>query len=310
MNNNINLNLYKYFFEVAKYNSFTKAAEALMISQPSLSYSIKTLENQLGKKLFTRNKNKIFLTEDGKTIYDKLKKIFDIFNSIVIDNENISGKVILGVRSAYAYRILPFYINELNKIYPELEIEFVIAPSKELMRMFVNKEIDLLIDEYELEDDYVSNLIYADDTIFFTTLSNYKNLKNKIIDVDYLEKNPICIIKRNRISNEIKEKFPSFNYLIIQSTSLMLNKMKNNNLIGISPKAVIVEELQNSTLIKLESNIELPKSKLFISYIKRLENNKIKVVFDFFKEHNYYQLINKENNIDSKSEWKLDFIWS
>ena len=44
MNLNINLNLYKYFYEVAKYNSYTKAAESLMISQPSLSYSIKVLE--------------------------------------------------------------------------------------------------------------------------------------------------------------------------------------------------------------------------------------------------------------------------
>ncbi|MBQ8472459.1 MAG: LysR family transcriptional regulator [Bacilli bacterium] len=300
MNTNINLNLYKYFYEVAKYNSFTKAAESLMISQPSLSYSIKTLENQLGKKLFTRNKNKILLTEDGKIIYDKLKSIFDIFNSIILDNENISGKVILGVRSAVSNKMLPFYISELNKIYPELEIEFVIAPSKELMKKLVNKEIDLLIDEYQLDGDYVSNLIYADDTIFFTTISTYKNSKSKVIDIDYLKKNPICIIKRNRISNEIQKKYPSFNYLTIQSTPLMLNKMKDNNLIGISPKAVIEEELENGSLIKLESSIELPKSKLFISYIKRLENNKIKVVVDFIKEHNYYQLLKKGNIINDE----------
>ena len=50
MNLNINLNLYKYFYEVAKYNSYTKAAESLLISQPSLSYSIKVLETQLEKK--------------------------------------------------------------------------------------------------------------------------------------------------------------------------------------------------------------------------------------------------------------------
>lgn len=302
MNTNINLNLYKYFYEVAKYNSFTKAAESLMISQPSLSYSIKTLENQLGKKLFTRKQNKIFLTEEGKNIYNRLKEIFDMFNSIVTDNENLSGKVILGTRSAYANRMLPFYINELNKIYPELEIEFITAPSKELMKMFVNKEIDLLIDEYELEGEYTSNLIYADDTIFFTIASNYENFKNKVIDINYLEKNPVCIVKRNRISNEIKEKYPSFNYLIIQSTPLMLNKMKDSNLIGISPKAVIAEELKSGSLIKLESNIELPKSKLFISYIKRLENNKIRVLINFYKEHNYYQLVNKGNNINEKVE--------
>ena len=58
---NINLNLYKYFYEVAKHDSFTKAAEELMISQPSLSYSVKVLEEQLDYKLFNRNKGKILL---------------------------------------------------------------------------------------------------------------------------------------------------------------------------------------------------------------------------------------------------------
>ena len=70
---NINLNLYKYFYEVAKYNSYTKAANALMISQPSLSYSVKVLENQLNTKLFTKNNNKIQLTESGKKYMNDYK---------------------------------------------------------------------------------------------------------------------------------------------------------------------------------------------------------------------------------------------
>ena len=136
-------------------------------------------------------------------------------------------------------------------------------------------------------------MIFEDDTIFFTTLSNSKNQE---IDIDYLKKKTICIIKRNRISNEIKEKFPFFNYLVIQSTPLMLKKMKDSNLIGISPKAIIEEELENGSLIKLEIDLDLPKSKLFISYIKRLDNNKIRVVVDFFKEHSFYKLVSNSKD--------------
>ena len=66
--NNINLNLYKYFFQVAKYESYTKAAQELMISQPSLSYSIKVLEEQLGIKLFKKEKNHVLLTNEGRNI--------------------------------------------------------------------------------------------------------------------------------------------------------------------------------------------------------------------------------------------------
>lgn len=68
---NINLNLYKYFFEVAKRLSYTKAAESLMVSQPSLSYSIKVLEEQLNQKLFRKENNKIILTDYGNMLYEK-----------------------------------------------------------------------------------------------------------------------------------------------------------------------------------------------------------------------------------------------
>ncbi len=147
--NNINLNLYRYFLEVAKYESFSKAANSLMISQPSLSYSIKVLEEQLNKQLFIRNNHKISLTNDGLEIFNKLKNIFAELDSIT-NNNLLSGKVILGVRSAYASYILPFYINELNKIYPDLKIEFFIAKSNNLLKMLNNQEIDIMIDEVVL----------------------------------------------------------------------------------------------------------------------------------------------------------------
>lgn len=58
MNFNFDLNLYKVFYMVAKNNSFSKAAEELLVTQPSVSYSIKQLEERLEIKLFQRNQKK------------------------------------------------------------------------------------------------------------------------------------------------------------------------------------------------------------------------------------------------------------
>ena len=146
MNLNINLNLYKYFYEVAKYNSYTKAAESLMISQPSLSYSIKVLETQLEKKLFVRENNKIKLTNDGENLYNRLDQIFKQFED-TNENDDYKGKVTLGVRSAYAFKVLPFYIYEFSKLHPNLEIDFIIGRSEKLLSLLENKQIDILIDE-------------------------------------------------------------------------------------------------------------------------------------------------------------------
>lgn len=284
---NINLNLYKYFYEVAKYNSYTKAASALMISQPSLSYSIKVLENQLGKKLFVRHNNKINLTEDGAIIFKKLTVIFEQLNEISCDNEKINGKLILGVRSAYANRVLPFYINEINKIYPDLEIEFIIATSNKLLNFLNDKVIDILIDEYELNDNYNSILHYEDKMVFFTTKENYNTIKGIKFDEQYLTNNKVCIVKRNNITKEVVDRYPSFNYLFYQSTPLMLAKIYSDNLIGISPLSVIREELISGKLVEIKSEVSLPKAVMYISYKKRLENKKIRAVVNFFNEHNF-----------------------
>ena len=69
---NINLELYKVFYYVAKNESITRAANELAISQPAISKSIKTLENQINTSLFVRKRDGVTLTEAGETIYKKI----------------------------------------------------------------------------------------------------------------------------------------------------------------------------------------------------------------------------------------------
>ena len=194
MNLNINLNLYKYFYEVAKYNSYTKAAESLMISQPSLSYSIKVLETQLEKKLFIRENNKIKLTDEGEDLYNRLDAIFKQFEE-VNNEDDYRGKITLGVRSAYAFRILPNYINELNKIHPNLEIDYIIGKSEKLLSLLENKQIDILIDEQKVDTEgYKSVLQAKNKVILFTTKEKAKRIKSDVITLDYLNDKKIGIV--------------------------------------------------------------------------------------------------------------------
>ena len=67
---NVNLELYKYFYVVAKNKNMTKASEELFISQPALSQSIKKLEEQLNCTLFFRNNKGMELTKEGEALFD------------------------------------------------------------------------------------------------------------------------------------------------------------------------------------------------------------------------------------------------
>ena len=285
MNLNINLNLYKYFYEVAKYNSYTKAAESLMISQPSLSYSIKVLETQLEKKLFSRENNKIKLTDDGENLYNRLDTIFKQFEE-VNDNDDYTGKITLGVRSAYAFKVLPFYINEFNKIHPNLEIDFIIGTSERLLTLLENKKIDVLIDEQKIDEDgYKSILQTQNKVLLITTKEKAKKIKEDVITLDYLRDKKIEIVKKNYITKEIKTMYTDLNYDEVLSTPLMLINLEKNNSFGLSPEAVIKKELDSGDIVKLETDFMIPDANVYLSYIKRLENKNLRCIIDFFIEH-------------------------
>ena len=278
--NNMNMNLLKYFYYVAKYNSYTKAAEELLISQPSLSYSIKVLENQLDKKLFVRGKN-LELTPYGIYLFNEVEKMMIIFDDLTRENE-VKGKITIGIRPQYQSKIFPYYFNELSKIYPDLKIEYYQAKSELLEKALLNNEIDLLIDEYEFDGAYESFVQLDDDMIIIS------HNKNVILD-DYFKNNKVCIVDANKISRDIMKKY-DFNFIGFQSTPLMINHMKENNLIGFSPRSVVKEYLDKKELFEIKNKLNLPNAKMYITYNKKLKNKTILAVCDFFREHSFYDL--------------------
>ena len=292
MNLNINLNLYKYFYEVAKYNSYTKAAESLLISQPSLSYSIKVLETQLEKKLFIRDNNKIKLTKDGEELFNMIDNIIKQYGSSS-NEDDVKGSLTLGVRSAYAARVLPFYINEFNKIHPNLEINYKIDSSERLLNLLNNKQIDILIDEQRIDNDEVKSILYVSNkTILYCSKDNASKYK-KTLSLDDLKKEKICLCETNINTNRIMDKYPELNYDLCLSTPLMLVKIEEGDLLGISPKAIIEKELKLGIIKEIKTSIVIPTADMYISYIKRLENNNIRCFIDFFLEH-YKKRANEE----------------
>ena len=280
--NNINMNLLKYFYYVAKYNSYTKAAEELLISQPSLSYSIKVLENQIDKQLFIRGK-KLELTTYGKYLYDEVEKMMKIFDDMM-NEDDIKGTVTIGIRLQYSNKILPKYISELSKIYPNLNIEYYEGRSNQLEKALKNNEIDLLIDEYEYDGIYESFIQLDDELVLISTKPN--------LTVDLNNNNyKIGIVKRNKITNEVYKKYPDIDFIEFQSTPMMLEYMnENEDVLCINPRSVVNDLLHDNKLYEVKNNFDLPHAYMYITYNKKIKNKNILAVCDFFKEHSFYEL--------------------
>ena len=97
---NVNLNLYRIFCKVAQSKIYSEAAEKLDLSVANISTQITNLEEQLGLKLFNREKKGVTLTEDGKELYEIVNKSissFDFVEKLAKDKNNISsGNIKIG----------------------------------------------------------------------------------------------------------------------------------------------------------------------------------------------------------------------
>ena len=106
LKSNVNLNLYKVFYEVCKYGSFSKAAEFTYTTQSSISKSIRKLEDALGSELFFRKSSGIELTPKGKELLYYVEKSYGNLitaERIILENENLErGKLSIGLPSYIA----------------------------------------------------------------------------------------------------------------------------------------------------------------------------------------------------------------
>jgi len=123
-----NLEYYKVFYYVASYRSLTAAADALAISQPAVSQSVKQLETTLGTKLFTRASRGVRLTQEGELLFGYVAKGYE---QIELGEQKLKqmlnldlGEIHIGASDmTLQFYLLPF-LERFHEKYPEIKVVF------------------------------------------------------------------------------------------------------------------------------------------------------------------------------------------
>ncbi|GLC83318.1 LysR family transcriptional regulator [Lacrimispora brassicae] len=160
----------KYVYEVYKAKSFSKAAEKLFISQPSLSLTIKKIENGIGSQLFDRSTTPIQLTDCGEEYIRCTEKIMDIeygFEMYLNDLNHLrTGRLAIGAGNFFASYILPTLITKFKALYPRVVINLVEADTAHLEKQLYSGDLDLIIDNYTFNEAlYKKQFFYREQMI-------------------------------------------------------------------------------------------------------------------------------------------------
>ncbi len=121
------LRVLNYFLAIAREESFTKAANMLHVTQPTLSRQIADLEQELGVKLFIRSNHHIILTEDGMILKRRAQEILSLVDKTKQDflqkDETLSGTISIGSGEFRSTKYLAKIIEEFHKKYPNVKYE-------------------------------------------------------------------------------------------------------------------------------------------------------------------------------------------
>lgn len=140
------LNHLRYFYEVAKAGSFTKAARDLHISQSSLSKAVALLEEAEGVRLFERSKTGVALTTLGAEVYKRSEEIFrtlqEIENTCRGKKEVVEGRLRFGASDHVTNYLLIQIVCDLQKIYPKLVPSISAAAPSDIIAGLLTNEIE------------------------------------------------------------------------------------------------------------------------------------------------------------------------
>ena len=155
----------EYVYAVYKEKSFSKAAEKLFISQPSLSANVKREEQCVGYPIFDRSTKPLGLTEPGRKYIETVEKILMMQNefSEYIDDlgELKTGKLVLGGSSLYSSWVIPPLMGEFSKRYPQVKLELIEETTANLQKMLQGGEVDLVLDNCEMDEEIFGRQFYC-----------------------------------------------------------------------------------------------------------------------------------------------------
>jgi len=141
----------KVFHTVARLLNFTKAADALHMTQPAVTFQIRQLEEYFNTRLFDRTHNRVSLTEAGNRVYGFADRIFELYdemeNNIRELTGDVSGVVTLGASTTIAEYMLPFLLGDFKSQNPEVNIRLKVSNTEGIVSMVENNIIDLGIVE-------------------------------------------------------------------------------------------------------------------------------------------------------------------
>lgn len=270
-----NLEYYKVFYYVGKYNSITAAAKELSISQPAVSQSIHQLESLLGCTLFQRTSKGMKLTSEGSLLYRYIKKGYE---QIDLGEQRLShllhldaGEVRIGASDMTLRFFLLPYLEKFHELYPGIKVTVTNGPTPETLSYLKEDRIDFGVVSSPFEEsDTLSFFPVSEIQDTFVAGRKFIQYKNRTLDFSDLSAMPLIFLEGKTSTTEYIHSFLEKNGISIHpefelATSDMIVQFALRSLgVGCVVKDFARDSLESGILFELRFNKMIPKRKICV----------------------------------------------
>ena len=293
---NINFELYKVFYYVAKNKNLSKAANELFISQPAVTQAIKKLEEEIGFKLFYRTKSGMNLTKDGEVLYNFLKRPIEALNSgkkhLIDEVNNNSMTIRIGSGTTLIKHTLLPILKSFERDFPNVKFEIIHGITNTLMDMLEKDLLDivLLSINYENKNDKRVLVIEEAQDVFCYRKDSF-DFGDKKFKINELNDLPLLLQSDVSTSRKFLDDLASKEHVILKSRyalasyTLVLDFVREGLGIGFVNYNHVKEDIKKGNLAILKTDFNIPTRKIGLCINKKITDEPvIKKFIEYIKK--------------------------
>ncbi|MDP6948762.1 MAG: LysR family transcriptional regulator [Arenicellales bacterium] len=214
------------FTTVARLLSFTKAAEALHMTQPAVTFQIRQLEDYFNTRLFDRTHNRISLTVAGELVKSYADRIITHYNEM--DNEvrkltgDVLGPLVLGASTTIGEYVIPSILGEYQAKFPDVSIRLQVANTEGVIHMVESNEIDIGIVEGPVNNKNLVSKVCWEDELVAVTPPQHPLAQSKTITPDKVLEYPFISREEGSGTREVIADYFAANGLEFSNLNLTM----------------------------------------------------------------------------------------
>lgn len=206
------LNQLFYFCRACAHQNITKAAEELHVSQPSISASIRELEEEFGVQLMQRNNKGFTLTEEGKYFYERAATLLasaDDLEQMMRDMGNQRKRINLGIPPMIGTFLFPMMYAGFKQKFPDIFLHSREGGTRELLNLLDNSALDFIIVPINhLSARSYNMLPLMEIETVFCVAKQHPLAKKRKVSIAQIKDEPLIMFHRGYFQNEIiKERY-------------------------------------------------------------------------------------------------------